>query len=550
MKVLRRLLILSHRYLGIALSAMAVMWFATGFVMMYAGGMPRLTPEMRLERMPDLDLSRVRLSPADARQRIGESEAAGLQYGSGSGPGRSLLLTVMDRPAYRLDGETVFADTGELLAPLNVSESRVVASRFLRIAEDRVHHAGTVAGDQWTLIPGRGLPYQKFRIDDDLGTEVYVQPRTAEIANLTTTRSRTLAWLGTIPHWLYFAALRANQPLWYRIVVWTSGAVCVLAVLGLALGVIQFRKKRPFRLGAAIPYSGWMRWHYVTGVVFGVFTLTWAFSGLLSMEPFEWTNARGVEVPREALTGGDPDLSRFTALDAGTWSDVLGGRAIREIEFARIHDAHYYVVRQSPLTADVERPRERLHQPYPVTGRVEPDRVLVDARTLDVRREPFSAESLTSRLQAAPRRPGRRVRAAVGLRLVLLLAKPADAAARTPNQAGRSCRDLGLRRPRDESGARGDSAAQPGGTLAVQRPSQPRFRILVHEAAAVGRRHDRAARRRADQRDPGDMDGDHATQTWRARRRPLGESARGTAARCCPSPPDPAESVALVGLPG
>ena len=47
-----------HRYAGIVLSLFVVLWFATGITMMYAGGMPRLTPEMRLEKLPNLDLAR------------------------------------------------------------------------------------------------------------------------------------------------------------------------------------------------------------------------------------------------------------------------------------------------------------------------------------------------------------------------------------------------------------------------------------------------------------------------------------------------------------
>ena len=131
---------------------------------------------------------------------------------------------------------------------------------------------------------------------------------------LTSRRSRTLAWLGTIPHWFYFAALRANQPLWYQIVVWTSGLGVVLALLGLILGVTQYRWSRP-RAATGIPYSGWMRWHYITGVIFGVFTLTWVFSGMLSMEPYGWATQPGLQIPRDAFTGGTVDLSRFAAMD-------------------------------------------------------------------------------------------------------------------------------------------------------------------------------------------------------------------------------------------
>jgi hypothetical protein len=236
-------------------------------------------------------------------------------------------------------------------------------------------------------------------VSDGRGTEIYVEPRIGEVVMWTTRRSRTLAWMGTIPHWLYFAALRANQPLWYRLVVWTSAIACVLAILGLVLSVTQLRKVRPFRFAAAIPYTGWMRWHYISGAVFGVFTLTWAFSGLLSMEPFAWTNSTGLELPRDVFTGGPPDLSKFPAIDASRWEQLLGGRAMREVDFNRIQGEHYYVVRLAPVGGS-PRP-ERLHQAYDIRARREEDRVLVHAERLEMRRDPFSVESVLARLRAA-----------------------------------------------------------------------------------------------------------------------------------------------------
>jgi len=392
MKLLRKSLILTHRYMGIALSLLVVMWFATGIVMMYAGGMPRLTPQTRIERLAALDLSAVRLTAADAAER------AGLR----NPPARALLLSVMNRPAYRLGRQSVFADTGDLFEPATVEQSIEIAARFMQLPAAQVHHVRTLTeADQWTLGQGRQLPIHKFSVDDADGTELYVQPATGEVSVMTTRRSRALAWIGTIPHWLYFASLRVNQPLWYRIVVWTSALTCVLAVIGLVLMVTQFRRTKPFRLSASIPYSGWMRWHYVTGAIFGVFTLTWAFSGLLSMEPFEWTNATGLEIDREALSGGPVDLSKYGAVDAAAWNRVLGGRTPKEMELVRIQDEQYYVVRYTDESALADTKRERLHQPYNVTGSVEPNRLLVHAGTLKVRERPFSVDSLLARLRAS-----------------------------------------------------------------------------------------------------------------------------------------------------
>jgi len=383
MKLLRKWLILTHRYAGIVLSAFVVLWFATGITMMYAGGMPRLTPEMRLEKLPSLDLARVRLTPAEA------AEAGLIER-----PGRAVLLSIMGRPAYRFGaGEptTVFADTGEVMEGATLAQARTIAARFAGVTEDQVTHTATLERvDQWTLVQSRQLPLHKFRVSDERGTELYVSPRTGEVTMVTTRNGRALAWISTIPHFFYFAALRENQPVWYQFVVWTSGLVCALAVLGLLLGVVQsFRQK----------YIGAMKWHYVTGLVFGVFTATWAFSGLLSMEPFEWTNSQPLEVGRNVFTGGPIDLGKYAAMKPAEWDHLVDGRGIKEIELSRIQDEHFYVVRLAHDPEADKRP-ERLHQPYYITGRAESDRLLVRADTLQVHREPFSTGSLVARLRA------------------------------------------------------------------------------------------------------------------------------------------------------
>ena len=234
---------------------------------------------------------------------------------------------------------------------------------------------------------------------DEAGTEIYVSPATADVVQMTTTRGRMLAWVSTIPHWFYFTALRNNQPVWYRLVVWTSALVCAVAVLGLILAFTQFRRSRPFKLSSSIPYRGGMRWHYVTGALFGLTTLTFAFSGLLSMEPFAWTNAPDLQIPRDTFTGGPLQLASFPTLDRDKWNGLLEGRAIKEVDLVRIQDRPYFVV-HSTEQAGPEVKRERLHQPYYITGRAEQQRTLVAADTLQTHGA-FSSESLVARLKAS-----------------------------------------------------------------------------------------------------------------------------------------------------
>src|SRR5688572_15124034 len=95
----RKWMILTHRWLGIVLSLLFVAWFVSGIAMIYARGMPSLTPALRLERLDPLDLARVQLTPHDAAQRAEVDRA-----------GRVVLLMSMGRPAYRFGADTVFAD--------------------------------------------------------------------------------------------------------------------------------------------------------------------------------------------------------------------------------------------------------------------------------------------------------------------------------------------------------------------------------------------------------------------------------------------------------
>jgi hypothetical protein len=397
MTQLRKWLILTHRYIGIALSLIFVSWFASGIAMLYGRGMPRLTSDLRLERLAPVDVSSVRLSASEAFERAELSDT----------PNRVTLLTVMGRPAYRFgsgESTTVFADTGDLLVDIDAAQAQTIAAAFVRLPANRLHHVGRLTQpDQWSLTLRQG-PMHKFTVEDEAGTEVYVSEWNADVTVVTTRGSRALAWVGAIPHFLYFAPLRLNQPLWRQVVLWTSGIGIVLALLGMTLGILQLRITRPFslkRLGAYLPYSGWMRWHYITGLVFGVFTLTFVFSGWLSMEPWGWATRAGRFGGglREAFTSNAGDLKAFPALTADSWRTIAAGRAIKEIEYVRIQDEPFFLVRRDPdPTAGTE---IRGHEPYFAVRSRDAAQTVVNARTLQPHDRDFPVDALLERVKRA-----------------------------------------------------------------------------------------------------------------------------------------------------
>src|SRR5262245_27537512 len=122
MKWMRKGLIWVHRYLGIALSLLFVVWFVSGIGMLFAGGMPRLNPQEKLYREQEIDLNLVKLSPAQLPQ--------GAYAGDGTA-GRASLRMLLDRPVYRIDGQTMFADDGSVLDGVDKTTAMEIAARFM-----------------------------------------------------------------------------------------------------------------------------------------------------------------------------------------------------------------------------------------------------------------------------------------------------------------------------------------------------------------------------------------------------------------------------------
>jgi len=327
----QRFLILSHRYLGIALCLLFCLWFASGFVIIYTGGMPQLSEAERLARLPVLNLSAVELSPQAARAALRRTDFP-------------TLTTRLGRPAYVFTGNTVqvlFADNGELLTSSMIS-SRQIAADFLSAPPDALDRVGLIESvDQWTLELRSELPLQKYRSDDGQGSEVYVSPSRGRVVLYTTSRDRLLAWLGAIPHWLYFLPLRADTALWSATVIGLASVGVVFVALGLVLMFTQLRWRHWPNLVRAIPYHGLMKWHYMLGIGFGWCVLTWAFSGLLSMEPYSWNRASGMGFDAVAYFRSRAGVSAFESETPAADLAVIEG-SLKEVNFHVFAGKRFY----------------------------------------------------------------------------------------------------------------------------------------------------------------------------------------------------------------
>src|SRR5580765_899544 len=143
----RKLLIYSHRWLGIGIIVMFLVWTLSGVVLMYYGH-PQITMGERLLRLQPIDFSTATITPAQAAAKAGIK------------PYRVRLSMYGGRPVYRVtrvsigNWSTVYADTGEVLADMGPEQAMSWMKQFVpEYASSMTYDAHLASPDEFTRIP-------------------------------------------------------------------------------------------------------------------------------------------------------------------------------------------------------------------------------------------------------------------------------------------------------------------------------------------------------------------------------------------------------------
>lgn len=319
--VMRRLLYLTHRWLGIVTCLLFAIWFISGLVMIYVP-FPALTEAEWLTGSAAIDWARVRVQPRDA---------------FAGAPPKRLVLRMRDAtPVWRVEpwhGATVSVSalTGARLGPAGSAEAARTAAAFGRAT---VAGIDRIALDQWTVAGGfdRHRPLWKVALAGPGGRVVYVSSTSGDVVLDTDVRERLWNWLGSVPHWIYPTILRQDNALWRGVVMWVAGPCIVGAVAGMWIGILRVRLgARRFKGGRMTPYRGWMRWHHHAGLIGGTFLTTWIISGWLSVDPGRFFASPGLrDTAGIAYAGaGVPPMLDFARL-------ARAAPGARQVELRRV----------------------------------------------------------------------------------------------------------------------------------------------------------------------------------------------------------------------
>ena len=197
-----------HHWLGNFFCILFLVWFLSGFVMMYHG-FPSLSTTERIKsnQLRRLDAGNL-LNPRIVFQNDSVNEVHTLR-----------LNHQLNRPVYHLttgSGEMIsrYADNG--------NKAIIGAVEAEQIARNSLNYSGksvvTTLNDLDQWIPRtkflKHLPIYKVELEDIEGTRVYISSVTGELININTRSERGWAWVGAIPHWIYFKDIRVHNTFW------------------------------------------------------------------------------------------------------------------------------------------------------------------------------------------------------------------------------------------------------------------------------------------------------------------------------------------------
>lgn len=304
MNKLHHFILQTHRLLGQIISVYVLLWFASAFVMLFKP-YPSYSPEE----------ARAHAQPLPQNMQLEGHELERIQQAAdslslGQEPYQICLsYSSLYGAHYRIEGQGGdLIRVGRDAQPLTAqSPTESECQRIASLWQSQIARIDTVHSlDQWTPFDRlrKDLPFLRIHLQDE-GRQVYLSSYDGRILTEHTQSERAWAWVGSIPHWVYFTQLRQNAPLWRTVVAVLALVGTLMAVAGLWIGAQRYWLTRKSRKGVHSPYRrGTDRWHHIVGTLFGIFILSWLFSGMMSVvEIPEWMGGKAEPSGRLALEG-------------------------------------------------------------------------------------------------------------------------------------------------------------------------------------------------------------------------------------------------------
>lgn len=349
MKLLRFL----HKWLGIFMAPLLVMWFFTGFFMIFFKAYPRVEKEQAYTLMDPIGAIDSLPSPAQLSDwyqthTTSDAQLRAISLRREAGHAELTLKGSQGEVAMDLLTQQPLTDTPPTLNDVKAQTLRLTGYSPAEI--DTLHQL-----TQWLPFASRreDLPFIKVTVGDPKSTTLYFSGKNGHLLQATTGSNRWAAYISTIPHWIYFWQLREHEELWRNLFVVLCSIGCVMIISGMIVGIVWTVKSRRSSKKRWSPFTlksgAWLYWHHIAGLLFGLVVLSWMFSG--------WMTVR--RLPKW-ISGPDPRIELSALADIGTigTDETLQFQTLlaqypdaKQITFAHYMGRPYYRVEEGDHSA-------------------------------------------------------------------------------------------------------------------------------------------------------------------------------------------------------
>lgn len=240
-----------HKILSIPLSILFILWYVSGLVMLYHP-FPRLNDTIR-------PVKKVNYTVVDSLWQQVPTTFRSCQF-----------IFSGDRQLIKVDGTVLGA-------------YQPTSEDILTIADDyniTIHHIDTLTDiDKWIPFNQLMVHLPIYRLVSNNGDYLYLSSQTGEILQYNTPKARRWAYVGAIPHYVYYKPLRRDVKLWKDVVIFLSGIATSSVILGLIISIRYLIRRKKLKL---FRKPVWQT-HYIFGLIFGIFMFTFIFSGMMSL---------------------------------------------------------------------------------------------------------------------------------------------------------------------------------------------------------------------------------------------------------------------------
>jgi hypothetical protein len=310
MKTLKRLLFEVHRWLGIVLALFMFFWFVTGLVIIYT------TPaaQNRSQRLahaetlaPEagwLSLGEVwersagqRKAAAERMPKAADHEASADRLPEGeAGIADARLVRSGGEPLWLIEDDR---DRRFALSAVDGSLHDISVEQALKIAQNwaggnsQTTHLETVEKTIKIRNQDALSPFHHIAIGNDAGEELFISARTGEVLHASTRVDRAFYLAG---NWLHLFKPLESMGLGHirhDVQLWMGLSAAIAALTGLIIGWLRWRPgfggKATYSQGRTQPYREfWIKWHFWSGLLGGTVALSWAVSGFIDTNPWQW----------------------------------------------------------------------------------------------------------------------------------------------------------------------------------------------------------------------------------------------------------------------